>query len=617
MKALALLRGQGLSLGGFMQKERKDIDPKYKWDLSVIYKNEAAFEAAYAEAEEAITAFSAHDTTMNTSKEALYAAFCDHRDVEERLGRLWRYAYLHFATDAADAKAQAMQTRVLHLYDRLGEVDYFMTPRMMALDEERVEKYIADYPPLEEFRRSIDASMRYRPHALDEAGEKLYAKLGEAMGTHSNIYHLLTDSDLSFPTIKGEDGKRAELTNANYSLFVKSANRSVRRAAFRAIYKTYAQYKNTIAALYEARVKEKRVLSGVRAYPDSITASTFAEEVTPEICNNLIDTVSKGLPTLYSYYEMKREILGLEKLHLYDIYTPLIKGYDRKYSYEEAVDEVLKTVSVLGEEYAQTLEAGLLSRRWADVYPTKGKRGGAFSMNATGETEPYILLNFNGTHNDVSTLAHEAGHSMHSWYARKNNPPQNSHPTIFVAEVASTVNELLLAHRKLKESQNDEEKLFLLNELMETYKATLFRQTMFAEFERDMHAAKAKGEALTADFLCRNYYALNQKYFGNGVVCDHEIAHEWERISHFYSCFYVYKYATCISAASLIVKRIEEEGEAYVGKYLDFLKCGSAKSPLESLLIAEVDMTKPEVIESAIRDFAEVMDSFRALYRKK
>lgn len=599
-----------------MQKERKDIDPKYKWDLSVIYNSDEAFEADYKEVENAIRAFASHEGTMNTSAEALYRAFCEKVAVGERLSRLWHYAFLHFAVDATDSHAQAMQTRVLHLYDLLSETAWFMTPKMLSLDEEKVEAWMKEYPPLCEFRRKIHSYMRFRPHALSEEGEKLYAQLGEALGTHSNIYQLLTASDITLGAIRDENGKKKELTAATYAIYVKSKDRRVRRAAFRTVYKTYEQFSNTLAALYEARVKEKHVLSKVRGYPDSITAATFGEEVTPQICENLIETVHKSLPVAYDYFALKREILGLPVLHLYDVYAPLIANYDKKYSYEEAVDEVLRSVAVFGEEYVKTLKEGLLSRRWADVYPSRGKRSGAFSANGCEDVDPFILMNFNERFGDISTLAHEAGHSMHTWYSKRANPPQDSHPTIFVAEVASTVNELLLAHRRLRESQSDEEKLYILNELMETYKGTIIRQTMFAEFERDMHAAKERGEPLTAEFICRHYYDLNRLYFGDGVFCDKEISYEWTRIHHFYSCFYVYKYATCLSAASAIVRRIEEEGEAYVGKYIDFLKCGSAKSPLESLLVAEIDMTKPEVIESAMRDFADIIAQFRALYQK-
>ena len=382
------------------------------------------------------------------------------------------------------------------------------------------------------------------------------------------------------------------------------------------MYKSYAQFKNTFAGLFSGRVKESTTLAATRGYKNSITASTFKDEVTPEIYNNLIKTVEAGLPALYEYYDLQRELLGVEKLHLYDIYTPLINSASKKYTYEEAVSEVLDTVKIYGDEYYNALKSGLCERGWVDVYPTKAKRSGAFSAGCPS-TEPYILLNFNGNYDDMSTLAHEAGHSMHTWFSTKYNEPQNSGYTIFVAEVASTVNELLLAHKKLREAENDDEKLYILNQLMETYKGTLYRQTMFAAFEKDMHALTEKGEPLTADVISKRYYKLVKKYFGKNVAVDKEIMYEWARIPHFYSCFYVYKYATCISAASAIVKRIENEGAAYVGKYIDFLKCGDSKSPLDSLLVAGIDMRDPAVVSDAVSDFEQSVRQFKELYSKK
>ena len=333
------------------------------------------------------------------------------------------------------------------------------------------------------------------------------------------------------------------------------------------------------------------------------------------IYNNLCETVSKNLAPLYDYYALKKKALGVPKLHLYDIYTPLISSCDRKYTYEEAVDIVLDAIKIFGEEYHSTLSSGLKEKGWVDVYPNTGKRGGAYSSGCY-DTEPYILLNYTDMLDDVSTLAHEAGHSMHSYFSAKANTPQESNYTIFVAEVASTVNELILFRKLLRETDNRDEKLYILNQLMETYKGTLYRQTMFAEFEKEMHALCEAGETLTKDLLCKRYYELVCRYFGKDVVCDKQIACEWMRIPHFYYNFYVYKYATCISAASSIVKKIEEQGEAYVEKYLDFLKCGGSRSPLDSLLVADIDLTKPEVIENAIADFADAVEQFRKLYEE-
>ena len=599
-----------------MIKERKDIDKKYKWDLSVIYKDDAAFEADYAVAAEKIEALKKHEATMTQSAEALYNTLVDMTEVDLLIEKLWEYASLNFSVDTSNNTYQALNTKVRNLAVMAGEATWFISPYLLKLEESTVDAWFSEYPKLERFRRMIEKTMREKPHTLSDECEMLMSKVQDAFGSHSNIRSIFANSDLRFGKITDENGKRVELSDTNYVTYLMSGERRVRQAAFRCIYKTYGQFANTFATLYEARVKEATTNAKVRNFDDSITASTFHDEVTPEIYNNLIEAVHKGLPALYDYYELKREILGLQKLHLYDIYAPLIGELDTDYTYEQAVDEVLKTAEVFGKEYSDNLRAGLCEKGWVDVFPCRGKRGGAFSSGGPG-TEPYILLNFKGKYDDVSTLAHEAGHSMHTWFSTHYNEPHNSGYTIFVAEVASTVNELLMAHRKLEECKSDEEKLYILNQLMETYKGTLFRQTMFAEFERDMHAMCEKGVPLTSDAVSSYYYGLVKKYFGRDVACDKQIAYEWMRIPHFYSCFYVYKYATCISAASAIVKRIETEGREYIDQYINFLKCGGSKSPLESLLVAGIDMRRPEVVESAIDDFAQTVKQFKEIYNKK
>ena len=597
-------------------KDRKDIPAKYKWDLSVIYADEAAFYADYSKVEKLMKDFPRHEKTMTKSAEGLYNALRAMCDVEEIIEKLWSYANLNFSVDSSNNAYQALNAKVRSLAVRAGAASWFVSPRLLSLDTELVEKWFAEYPALETFRRSIETTMRTKPHMLSDECEQLMSKLQDGFGTHGDIRSIFANSDLRFGKIRGEDGKLTELTDTNYVTFLMSKDRRVRQAAFRKIYETYAQFGNTFATTFNAMVRERGTLAKVRGYKDSITASTFRDEVTPEIYNNLINSVHTGLPALYDYYALKAEVLGVQKLHLYDVYAPLIGELDRVYSYEEAVDEVLKTVEIYGDEYYNALREGLLEKGWVDVYPSRGKRGGAFSAG-TPFTEPYILLNYTDTLDDVSTLAHEAGHSMHSWFSTHYNEPHNSNYTIFVAEVASTVNELLLFHRKLRECTDDNEKLYILNQLMETYKGTLYRQTMFAEFERDMHAMSEKGTPLTADVINKHYYKLVKKYFGRDVAVDKQIAMEWMRIPHFYSSFYVYKYATCISAASAIVKRIENEGEEYVGQYIDFLKCGGSKSPLDSLLVAGIDMRDPSVVNGAIEDFRSAVEEFRAIYNKR
>ena len=597
-------------------KERKDIPAKYKWDLSVIYADEKAFLADYAKAEKLIKEFPKHEKTMTKSAEGLYNVLRADCDIEAIIEKLWSYASLNFSVDSANNAFQALNGKVRSLAIQAGAAGWFVSPRLLSLDTEVVEGWFREYPALETFRRTIHSIMRTKPHMLSDECEQLVSRLQDGFGTHSEIRSIFANSDLRFGKIRNEEGKLVELTDTNYVPFLMSSDRRVRQAAFKKLYTTYAQFGNTFATTFNAMVRERGTLARVRGYKNSITASTFRDEVTPEIYNNLINSVHTGLPALYDYYELKREVLGVQKLHLYDVYAPLIGELERVYSYEEAVEEVLKTVEIYGDEYYNALKEGLLEKGWVDVYPSRGKRGGAFSAG-TPVTEPYILLNYTETLDDVSTLAHEAGHSMHSWFSTHYNEPHNSNYTIFVAEVASTVNELLLFHRKLRECTDDAEKLYILNQLMETYKGTLYRQTMFAEFERDMHALSEKGTPLTADLINKHYYKLVKKYFGKDVAVDKQIAMEWMRIPHFYTSFYVYKYATCISAASAIVKRIESEGAAYVNQYIDFLKCGGSKSPLDSLLVAGIDMRDPSVVNGAIEDFKSAVEEFRAIYNKR
>ncbi len=598
-----------------MPLERKDIDQKYKWDLSVIYPDIDAFNADFKLAETKIREFSKHEKTIIKGAKELYAALRDMFDVEIVIEKLWHYASLNYSVDTSNNFYQALAGKMRSLAVMAGSASWFVTPYILRLDEATVKAWLTECPELSTFARFLEKTMQNKPHTLSDECEKLVSKMEDCLGSHDSIRSVFANADLRFGKIRDENGKSVELTDASYVNYLRSSDRRVRQAAFRTIYKTYGQFANTFATMLNGRIKEETTVAKTRNFKDSLTASTFRDEVTPEIYNNLIKTVEQGLEPLYDYYALKREVLGVDKLHLYDIYTPLVGSLSRKYSYEEAVDEVLETVRIYGDEYYNNLKAGLTEKGWVDVYPTRGKRGGAFSSGGPG-TEPYILLNFNGNLDDVSTLAHEAGHSMHTWFSTHYNEPHNSSYRIFVAEVASTVNELLMAHRKLRDAKSDEEKLYILDQLMETYKGTLYRQTMFASFEQKMHALAEKGQPLTADVVSQTYYKLVKKYFGKDVVCDKQISLEWARIPHFYTCFYVYKYSTCISAASAIVKRIETEGEAYVGKYIDFLKCGDSKSPLESLLVAGIDMRDPAVISDAVEDFAASVRQFREIYNK-
>ncbi len=598
-----------------MKLDRKNATDLEKWDLSGIYKNEEAFLADIELFKEELSRFPSLREEMAKSGEGLYRVLSTHTALLRRLSKLYEYAFLSSDLDKGDNGALARLDRVTSLENDFAAATYFIDPTLCSLSDGVLEDFYRDFPTLSEYRRPIFRVRRYTPHMLDEGGEKLLADLSPALHKEQGVHSIFSNADLQFGTVKDENGERVTLSSATYVPLLMSKSRSVRRAAFRTLYKTYRQFGNTFSSLLSGAIKEQVTLSKLRSFPDSLTASTFSDEVTPAVYNTLIETVEENLAPLFDYYALKREVLGVGKLHMYDVYAPLLPDFSEEYSYERAVNEVLDAVKVLGDEYYTTLKRGLTEERWVDVYPTKGKRSGAYSAGCY-DTIPYILLNFMGKLDDASTLAHEAGHSMHTYFSNKANPPHSAHYTIFVAEVASTVNELLFTRKKLRESTVKEEKLSLLNQLMETYKGTLYRQTMFAAFEKEMHALCEAGEPLTKEVMCERYYALVKKYFGKDVVCDEDIAYEWMRIPHFYSIFYVYKYATCISAASAIVKRIEEEGDSYIPKYLEFLKAGNSRSPIDSLRLAEIDLTEKGPIEAAIADFAQTVKQFRSLWEE-
>jgi len=595
---------------GIMAISRDKIDEKYKWNLNEIFESDQAFEEEFSLAERLISEFPRHEGRLCESGAALFEALSGLTELEGHIERLWDFAFLSYSLDTSDNTAQSKMARVRSLAVRAGSASWFVTPALIGLSEERVREFFEECPALSEYKRTVEQAQAKKPHTLAGDGEKLLARLGDCLGTHTDIRSNFANSELRFGKIIGEGGERITLDESNYIDLLMCPDRGVRRRAFTRLYKVYSEFKNTFAATFNAYVKEKCTLAAVRNYKDAITASTFRDEVTPEIYNNLISAVNDNLDGIYEYYELKRERLGLDKLHLYDAYASMAPESGASYTYDEAVELVLDTVRVFGEEYHSVMESGLTHERWVDVYPTPAKRGGAFSAGSP-YSKPYILMNFTGSYNELSTLAHEGGHSMHSYFSRKYNAPQNSAYTIFVAEVASTVNELLLAHKMLERCGSTSEKLYILDRIMDTYRGTLYRQTMFAEFEREVYGSVEAGCPLTAEVLSEKYYALCKKYFGNGVLVDEQIKYEWARIPHFYMNFYVYKYATCISAASAIVKRIENEGESYVSKYIDFLKCGGSRSPLESLLVAGIDMRDPEVIRSAVDDFREAIREFR------
>ena len=590
-------------------KDRKDIDKKYTWDLDVIYNSIEDFNEDYELVLSKINILKKYENTMMDNSDNFYNTIKLSFEIERLLDKLYCYANLSFDLDTSNNGKQELCERVSNLRSNYSEVSYFIVPSILKYDYSVIEKYMEENNSIRDYEVSIKEIYRYKEHTLSDTEEKILSSIGKIVGNCYDTYELFKDCDMSFGKIKDEEGKNVELNNSNYSLYIESKDRKVRKSAFKTLYKEYKKYTNTFASLISSNMKELSTLAKLNKYNSAIEMSLYADDVDVKVYNNLIDSVHNHINYIYDYYKLKKEILGVDKLHLYDIYVPIGNSFDRKYSYDEAEETILKVLSIFGDEYINKVKEALNSR-WIDVYPTKNKRTGGYS-GGSYDTYPYILLNYQNKYNDMSTLIHEMGHSMHSYYSRTYNDYQNSEYKIFVAEVASTVNELLLSHYLLEHSNNKEEKMYILNNLMELYRATIYRQTMFAEFEKDISNIIDKEEALTADKLSSIYYQLNKFYFGNDVVVDDEIRYEWERIPHFYYNFYVYKYATGLSAATAIVKGILDGKDKAIDNYINFLKCGSRLSPIESLKVAGVDLTDSSVVDIALEEFKNILDMYR------
>lgn len=592
-------------------KDRKDIDKKYTWNLDVIYSNTTEFDKDYDLVIDKINSLKKYENTMMDNSDNFYNSIRLSFEIERLIDKLYCYANLSFDLDTSNNNKQELCEKISNLRSKYSENSYFIVPSILKNDYSVVEKYIKENPLIKNYEISIMEIYRYKEHTLSDTEEKLLSSIGKMVGNSYDTYELFKDCDMSFDSIEDENGKKVELNNSNYSLYIESKDRRVRKDTFNTLYKEYKKYTNTFASLISSNMKELSTLAKINKYNSAIEMSLYADDVDIKVYNNLIDSVHKHIDYIYDYYKLKKDILNLNDIHLYDVYVPIGNILDKKYSYEEAKEVILKVLEVFGDEYITKVKEAL-DNRWIDVYPTKNKRTGGYS-GGSYDTYPYILLNYQDKYNDMSTLIHEMGHSMHSYYSRNYNDYQNSEYRIFVAEVASTVNELLLSHYLLEHSSDVEEKKYILNNLMELYRATIYRQTMFAEFERDISSIIDNDGALTADKLSNMYYDLNKFYFGDGVVVDDEIRYEWERIPHFYYDFYVYKYATGLSAATAIVKGILDKKENAVENYIDFLKCGSRLSPIESLKVAGVDLTNSSVADTALDEFKNILDMYKSM----
>ena len=590
-------------------KERREVPKEFQWNLERIFKTGEEFQKEIEAVRKQIDEFAKLEGHTTENAEMFYRSITAGNEIERRLNKLYTYASMKSDEDVANTENQAKKEQVVNLYNYASSKMYFQTPELLNTEKEVIESFYQAEPKLLEHKTNIEEVYRYKPHTLPKEEEKLLSNLSSAFGNDETTYGYLTDSDLDFGTIHDENGVEVPLTDTNFSIYIKSPKREVRKEAFERLYEVYKQFQNTITATFNGAIKQNVAMAHIKHYKTSFEAALFGDELDPIVYDTLVSSVRNHLDVLHDYYRLRKEVLNLKELHLYDVYTNLVPDTDTKYPFETASRLVLDALKPLGDAYINDLKQAF-TEGWIDIYPNKNKRGGAYSSGSY-DTMPYVLLNYQDKLDDVSTLAHELGHSMHSFYTRKNQPYQYGDYPIFVAEVASTVNELLLAKHMLKVSTNKNERLAILNQLLELFKGTIYRQVMFAEFEKYAYDLVEQDEVITPDKLCKKYYELNQDYFGSDVVVDKEIAYEWEKVPHFYYHFYVYKYATGISAACHIVEGILSGDEAKRDAYLKMLANGCRENPLNTLKIAGVDMTDKEVYESAIRMFADTIEEFR------
>lgn len=596
-------------------KDRSMIETKDKWDLSLIYKTQKDFENELEITKNLILEYRKkyENHTMDNAN-IFYNSIIDSLEISRKLDKLYVYASMKSDEDVSNNDNQELKNKVINLYDLATANMFFIDTELLKEDYAKIEKFYQDEPKLLEHEVNIKDTFRYKKHTLSDIEEKLLSNISKAFGNDEQTYGYLTDSDMTFGTIKNEDNKEVELTDTNYSIYIKSKDRRVRKEAFDALYNHYKQFKNTITSTFDGSIKQSVSIAKLRKYNSAFEASLFKDEISIDVYNTLVNTIHENLNVFHKYYDLKKKVLNLDEFHLYDVYVEMVKDYDKKYSFDEAKQIVINALSVLGNDYIETFKKAF-DEKWIDIYPNKNKRGGAYS-GGSYDTKPYILLNYQGTLNDVSTLAHEGGHSMHTYYTITNQPIQYGDYPIFVAEVASTVNEILLAKYMLKNSTSKEEKLAVLNQLLELFKGTIYRQVMFSEFEKYAYDLVENDDVITSDKLCDKYYQLNKLYFGDNVVVDDLIRYEWEKVPHFYYNFYVYKYATGLSAACKIVDGILNNEKDALDNYLNMLKSGSRQNPLDTLKIAGVDMTDKEVYESAIKMFDETIEEFKTLIEK-
>ncbi len=586
---------------------RSEVPVEMTWDLSDIYASKEAWDADVAKMMEMNDRLATYAGRLGESAQVLLEALRLYEAMGKIMELVEEYAMMSHDQDVTAPEGQELYGRYQTLIAKYYEQIAFLQPEILAFPEGKLEAFTAQEPDLKYYDVTLREIVRMAPHTLSSEMEALLASALDLSGTPSNCYGMLVNGDLKFPTVKHPTtGEDVQISNGRFVPIQSGQDRALRKTVFEAFYTRYKEFGNTWAAMYEGQVKASVFFAKARKYPSSFVAAVDEVNVDPAVCDHLIASVHEhGLERMHRYVRLRKKLLGVDELHMYDVYAPMVKDYEAKYPYELAKEISLKALAPLGEDYLELMRKAY-DERWIDVMESEGKRGGAYSSGPFG-VHPYMLLNYNNTLDDVFTLVHEMGHSIHTWYSDHNRSFLDSQYTIFVAEVASTTNEVLLLEYMLKNAQSREEKAALINHLLESFKGTLFRQTMFEEFERKTHAMYEAGEPLTFDRLCRTYLDLNKEYFGPDMVSDDLIACEWCRIPHFYMNFYVYQYATSFSAAVAIAHRILEQGAPVVEKYKEFLKSGCTKSPVELLKIAGVDLSGPEPVNEALDVFEQAI----------
>ncbi len=592
--------------------KRSEVRIEDTWKTEDIYATVELWEADLKKVAEMGEKLASYEGKLNDAGNLL-AAMRLNEDIDFTGGRLFGYASRVSDVDTTNSDNQKLVMRARSTFVNLAEKVSFVEPEILALPEGAIDGFYEEKPELTRYKNYLNNIIRLKAHSLSPEQEKLLASAGDVTGSCANAFSMFNNADLVFPEITDENGEKTRLTHGRYVPLLESADRRVRKEAFEAMYKTYASYKNMLAAIYTGNLKSHRFYAKARKYDTCLEAAVNNTNVPKEVYTNLIEAVHSNLDKMYRYVRLRKKILGLDELHMYDLYTPLVKDADVNIPFEEAKKTVLEALAPLGTDYTDIIREGF-ENRWIDVYENEGKRSGAYSSGIPG-CHPFVLLNHSGTLDSMFTLAHEMGHAMHSYLSQKNQPFIDSQYMIFVAEVASTCNEVLLVKHLLSKTTDKVQRAYLINHFLESFRGTVYRQTMFAEFELMTHTAIENGESLTPDVLCKKYLDLNKLYFGEDITVDSDIEMEWARIPHFYYNFYVYQYATGFSAAVALAEKILNEGAPAVENYKKFLSGGCSKPPIELLRIAGVDMATPEPVNAGLKLFDELLGEMEELMK--